>query len=478
MTRHLIILSALGSVAMSVASWWVAGLPTGWQTSAPMFGLFYLGLAIALVCWLLLGRLLLVQSSTTTQTGQVRTAVLRRFVLASCAPLLCAAPFGRDLWAYAAQGNLVRHGIDPYTHGPSAVPGIFTDQMSQRWIDSSVPYGPLWLRLSHAAVTVCGEHPWIAALLMRLPAALGILLWLWALPRLADRLGGRLIPALWLGLASPLTIVLGFGGGHNDLLMIGLILAGLALATGPLLRHLAIGAAVIGLALLVKSPAAIAVAFAVPFWLHANGIRATVRPVVRACLVAIAGAGACVGVLTVACGLGAGWTSQVNADAPWLSWLSLPTGLVILGRLVTASSPFRVLDGTVKVARSIGEAFTVAICAALWFLALRRAPVACLTLALGAAAVLAPAVQPWYYCWALALAGLVVSSRRAILALATASVAFPIMIMPSGSGMESDVRVVPVLLGSFALVWLALGCGVWRRVGSPTDGNRADHARA
>ncbi|MEO6884792.1 MAG: polyprenol phosphomannose-dependent alpha 1,6 mannosyltransferase MptB [Jatrophihabitantaceae bacterium] len=475
MTRHLIVLSALGSVAMSVASWWVAGLPAGWHTSGPMFGLFYLGLATALVCWLLLGRVLFVK---TDPACSVTTAALRRFVLGSCAPLLFAAPFGRDLWAYAAQGNLVRHGIDPYTHGPSAVSGVFTEQMSQRWIDSRAPYGPLWLRISHAAVAVCHEHPTIAALLLRLPAVLGILLWLWALPRLAERLGGRLIPALWLGLASPLTIVLGFGGGHNDLLMIGLILAGLALTTGPTVRHLVIGAAVVGLAVMVKSPAAIAVAFTVPFWLHANGIDATVRSVVRACAAAIVGAGACVAALTVACGLGVGWTSQVNADAPWISWLSLPTGLVILARLVTASSPFRVLDGALKVVRSIGEALTVAACAALWFLALRRAPVACFAMALGVAAVLAPAVQPWYYCWALALAGLVVTNRRALLALATMSVAFPIMIMPSGVGMESDVRVVPVIISAAALVWFVLARGTWHAPALPADGHRADHARA
>ena len=91
----------------------------------------------------------------------------------------------------------------------------------------------MWLRLSQAADWISGGHPTVAALLLRLPALAGLLLCAWALGEIATRLRlrGRLGQALWLGVASPLTVVLGVGGGHNDLIMMGLAFAGLALAS-------------------------------------------------------------------------------------------------------------------------------------------------------------------------------------------------------------------------------------------------------
>ena len=43
------------------------------------------------------------------------------------APMMLAAPlFSRDAYSYAAQGNLVRLGIDPYAFGPGAITNIFS----------------------------------------------------------------------------------------------------------------------------------------------------------------------------------------------------------------------------------------------------------------------------------------------------------------------------------------------------------------
>jgi alpha-1,6-mannosyltransferase len=467
---RLIVLGGSGAAVMAGTTWQVAALPVhasvlSTPARVPLYVLFYLGLAAVLGAWLLLGRGLL-------RGGRPTPAVLYAFVAACAVPLLASAPFGRDLWAYAAQGHLVRHGLDPYTHGPSATPGPFTAEVSGRWIDSASPYGPLWLRLSQFGAWASGGHPTVAALLLRVPAVLGLLAAVWSVRVLATRLGGRLAAGLWLGLASPLTTVLGVGGGHNDLLMLGLALAGVAIASRPGLPALAAGAAVAALAIMVKSPAAIAVAFTVPVWLRANGHPITVPRVVRSCLVAVVAAAVAVGAVTAATGLGFGWTKQVNADAQWVSWLSLPSAIAMLAKAVSGSGDVKSVDDTLRACRTAGEVLTVVIVVVAWLLALRTARRAAVlgwfAAALGAAAVLAPSVQPWYYAWGLAVAGLVRLPRVALVALAAVALVFPVMITPSGYGYESSWPALPMLAGAVGLAWWALR--------SPPHDHDADHA--
>lgn len=464
------------AAAMALSSWWIGAIRVGshpgryaalsWFPADTVFYVvFYVGLTAFTLAWLVLGRRVLERDPIATPE------LLRRFILCSAAPFLFAAPFGRDLWAYAAQGHLTGTGLDPYSHGPIAAPGIFTDQMSRLWVGSPPPYGPLWLRVSQLAAWTSHGHPEVAALLLRLPEFAALFVCVWALRVLAERLDGRLTPALWLGLASPLTIVLGVGGGHNDLLMIALALAGLALATRPGLAALAAGAALAGVAIMVKSPAAIVVAFTVPVWLHANAGARTPRRVITACASAVAGSAVAIGVIMAVTDLGIGWAKQVNADAKWVSWLSLPSAAAMIGKAVTGSGGVRVLDHTMRTCRTVGEVLAVLLVIALWFLALRRHPLGYLAAALGTAALLAPSVQPWYYGWGLVVGGLVMVSRRVVIALATVAVMFPVMITPSGNGMESDWRAPVIVLGSLILTAFAL-----RRIRSATDDDGPDDA--
>lgn len=455
---HLVAVAWAGGVVMTAASWWVGATPVTWGSLLPVPGnlLFYLGLAALTSAWLLLGQRVL--------AGTVEAAVLRRFALAGAAPFVLAAPMGRDLWAYAAQGHLVGRGVDPYRFGPSHAPGAFAREVSPRWIDAPAPYGPVWLRLSQVAAWMSHHHPVFAALLLRLPAFAGLALCLWALPVIARRLGlaERLVPGLWVGAAGPLMIVLGVGGGHNDLLMLGLALAGLALATRPGLRWLAAGAALGALGVLVKSPAAIVVAFTVPVWLGASGSSASPRRALQAVGAAVLGSGAVLAAGTAVGGLGTGWTKAVNSDAQWVSWLSLPSALTMLGKFATGSDAPRGVDDTLRTVRTVGEVVAVLVLVGLWLLAVRRPreSLGLLTAALGTAALLGPSVQPWYYLWGLLLAGFVVTRHRAVLLLALVAVVFPIMITPSGVGLESTWAAIPVIVLAGALVWTFLAAPV------------------
>jgi uncharacterized membrane protein YccC len=109
----------------------------------------------------------------------------------------------------------------------------------------------------------------------------------------------------------------------------------------------------------------------------------------------------------------------------------------------------------------------------------------CLVIGLGAAASLVPAVQPWYYCWALVLAGLVVTRRWVWIALMTTIVSSVIMIRPNGEGLQMDPSVINIIAGSLVACWLVLWAGpkaapLWARPkaapASAPHHDRAEHA--
>jgi hypothetical protein len=81
---------------------------------------------------------------------------------------------------------------------------------------------------------------------VRLLAVLGLLLAGWALHRLGRE------RALWLGVANPLVLLHLVGGMHNEALMLGLLLAGLAV------RPLWLAAVLVTLGALVKLPVLVA----------------------------------------------------------------------------------------------------------------------------------------------------------------------------------------------------------------------------
>jgi len=295
---------------------------------------------------------------------------------------------------------------------------------------------------------------------------------------------------LWLGVASPLTLVLGVGGGHNDLLMAGLLVAGLAVVCQGSWTALAVGAAILGAASVVKTPAVAGLAFAVPIWLHVRQPHRRGFPPLRTIVSSSSVAGA-VGLATmtivsVGSGLGWAWLHEISSDISVVNWLSVPTAIAILLKLATGHVTGATdLDAGMRFIRSLGSAITGVVLAGLWFVALRRAPLTCLVIGLGAAASLVPAVQPWYYCWALVLAGLVVTRRWVWIALMTTIVSSVIMIRPNGEGLQMDPSVINIIAGSAVACWLALWAGpkaapLWARPktapASAPHHDRAEHA--
>ncbi|HZB50174.1 MAG TPA: polyprenol phosphomannose-dependent alpha 1,6 mannosyltransferase MptB, partial [Mycobacteriales bacterium] len=185
----------------------------------------YVGLAVLGMAWLHLGR-----SVLRGEAGTERRPLLGIGALWG-APLLVAVPlFSRDLYSYAAQAQIAHAGLDPYSVGPAALSGPFLDEISGMWVDTPAPYGPLWLGLGRAVASLTGDRVATTVLFMRLLAVAGLLLLARYLPRLAAACGADPRGALWLGVLNPLVLVHFVAGGHNDALMLGLVVAGLTVA--------------------------------------------------------------------------------------------------------------------------------------------------------------------------------------------------------------------------------------------------------
>ncbi len=367
-------LGLAGGLAIAASSYWVGAIPMYFRAGqVPVVDLlpvgavqarllFYVGLTALATAWLALGRLTMAGAPGTEWRA------LRRTALSWAVPFVVAMPLAsRDLWAYAAQSQLVLHHLDPYRLGPSALPSPFSIEVSHRWVGTPTPYGPLWLLIGKAIAAVVGPHVLSTVAAIRLLAVLGLVLVTIALPVLTERAGGRADIAIWLVAANPLTLVLGIGGGHNDLLMVGLMTAGLAIVTAGGWRQLIIGVAVLSAAVAVKSPAVIAVAFAVPLW--TSGRRELTA---RAVTVVGLTAAATFSAITLASGLGFGWIGQANSGSSVVTWMSLPSSAAIVEDLLVGHVHGALkLDATMIEFRTVGTVVSIGVLVTLWIIANR-----------------------------------------------------------------------------------------------------------
>ncbi len=437
-----------GSALVAVGALGVGALPRarggqlGWlgvdalRETAPAravaTGLVVTGVLLLLACW-----------------ARLRPAGARSQLCAAAwwaLPLLLAPPvFSRDVYAYAGQGALVWAGLDPYAVGPQAVPGPLADSVAPAYAGATSPYGPVFLGLAGRVVALTGQQVVPAVLLLRLLAVAGLLLVAWALPRLAPADPGR---ALWLGLANPLVLLHGVGGAHNEALMAGLLVAGLAVAGRG--DRLACAAAVVTLGGLVKVPALAGLAVLAP--------PAALAPV------ALAGA-ATAAAATAATGLSPGWlrTSVQGVDAP--SLLSPAYGL---GRALQAAG----VPHGLAAASTAGTLLGVAVAAGLLLSAGRLGPgrlgrLRALGGALVAVAALAPAVQPWYLLWGLFPLG-AAAGPRTTRGLAAASAVLCLTLLPSGRPLlQGPTWGLPVLLAVAAAALAARSGRIAGMTGEP-----------
>jgi alpha-1,6-mannosyltransferase len=388
--------------------------------------LLYAGLLMLVWAWIQLGR--------EVRAGRVDRRGVLIAIAAWTVPLLFApALFSRDLYLYLAQGDLGLHGFNPYTTGVSVLNDNLSHNVDPIWQDTSAPYGPLFVLITKGVVLFTGQSVMLGSIALRCVFCVGLVLLCWALPRLATALGGNPVVALWFGAANPLVLAYLVGGGHNDLLMVGLLAAGAVLVVEH--RH-AQGIALVTLAFGIKATAGVLLPFLVWIWAaRLSGSRT--RRFVKATAAGLAVFVPLFTLSSLIAGVNLGWLKALDVTNLVVTWMSLPTAAGQLGNgiaslfIATDSSQF------IQIARDIGWILLAVLAARQWWLArsgdvptvLRRASFALLTVI-----VLSPATLPWYFSWPLALAAGFAWSGQALAIGSCASVWIMLTTYPAGSG--------------------------------------------
>ncbi len=397
--------------------------------------MIYIGVALMAWAWIKLGREVL--------ADRVRGRAVLATALIWIAPTLLSPPlFTRDVFSYLAQGALPLAGLDPYAVGPEAIPGIFSDNVHYFWQDTPAPYGPLFILIAKSVTWLVGDNIVLGIVLMRLAMLPGLALFIWALPELTRRLGGRVAVSLWVAVANPMMVIHMVGGGHNDLLVMGLLAAGalVALRGAP-----AGGIALVTLAMAVKASAAVALPFLVLVW--AGQLSGPLWPrIARATVAGVAVFAVVFTACSLAAGVGLGWLPALSAPSMIVNWMSVPTGVAeFLHTMVNSVVPVP-KQPFVNVARVVGAALLLWIAVKQWWAAreggpdaVRRAGVVLL-----AVAVLSPATLPWYVSWGMALVAPAPWTRPKLVVAAFLSLMLVIVYYPSG---EDALYNFPYLFG-------------------------------
>jgi len=392
--------------------------------------LLWIGIVGLLVAWLWLGR-------RTLDGGRVSEYTMIATTGFWLAPLLLSVPlFSRDTYSYLAQGALLRDGFDPYAVGPIDNPNSLLDNVSSIWTTTPAPYGPAFILIAKFVTMIVGNNVVAGTMLLRLCMLPGLVLLGWAAPRVARHVGADGALALWICVLNPLVIVHLMGGVHNEMLMVGLMMAGIALTFS---RHHLAGAALIAVAVAVKATAVLALPFMVWVWMrHLAGSR------LRAFLIASAASVttfvAVFAVLSAVAGVDLGWLTALAGSVKIINWLTIPTAIANLtnaiGGLFMPVSFYAILDIT----RIVGIGIIAVSLPLLWwrFRHTDREALQGIAWAMLVVVLFVPAALPWYYTWPLAVVSALAQSRPAIALIAGFSTWIMVIFKPDGAhGMYS-----------------------------------------
>jgi alpha-1,6-mannosyltransferase len=428
----LLMLGALGAGGILIHDPVLGHGPLSWirygHGQAMATGAVYLGVGLLVWAWVRLGRYAL--------AGRISAKPI--LIAASCwiVPLLISPPlFTRDVFSYLGQGAQLLYGLDPYSSGPAeltVLPDV-VQNVHPLWQVTPAPYGPLFLLISKAVVSVTGNNMIAGVVLTRLCVLVGLAAVVWALPRLVRHLGGNLAVSTWLVVASPMTVIHLVGGPHNDLLMLGFLALGVVAA---LERNHVLAIVLITVGMLIKPTAAWALPFLVWVWANhlpgENRVRNFFKALIPSLgifgVVFVVGTWLSMGHFTL------GWATALKAPTLVTNWLNFPTGIgEIVYTLVhmvinVPSSPF------VTVARLLGMVLLAVFAARQWWLARHggKEAVFRMSIVLLAGAILPPPTQPWYLTWGFVIIALFPWRRRHLAAVVTAIVFLLLVAYPTG----------------------------------------------
>jgi hypothetical protein len=210
-------------VAVCAASVWAAGSPlrAGAPSRHALPGLYLPCLVGAFAAYL--GALALLRRRRTAPAAIALVAVAIQLIPLG-APLLGST----DAWSYWDYARIAAvHGVNPYVVRPSAFPGDPAyAHMGSAWHGTTSAYGPAFTLAAEPVALAVHSSASAAAWAFKALAAAGVLLSAALAGLLARRTAFAVAFVGW----NPLLAIDFAGGGHNDALMVVLVLAALALS--------------------------------------------------------------------------------------------------------------------------------------------------------------------------------------------------------------------------------------------------------
>jgi hypothetical protein len=441
----LVALAGPASVAGPATAWWYSlPVPGGKGTAT---GLVYAGVAVLCVAWVGLGR-------RPAETG------VRGLLIIACAWLLPVALgpalFSHDAYSYLAQGAVLHLGDNPYRTPPAVLSGLGHGHMlgavSPFWRHVTAPYGPLFLGLMSVVAAVTGSHLVAGILAVRGLELVGVALIARYLPRLAQALGADPSRAVWLVALSPLLALELIAAGHNDVLMAGLLLAGVTVALQG--RPLA-GIALCALAATLKIPALAGAVFIAAAWAREERTLSARAQFLGTAVLTTAGVLAAVSVVT---GLGVSWVSGSLFSSPARVRLAI-TPSTGLGFTLASLLHDLGIGVNSRHLEAVMAGISTGLTGALGFWLLIRVRIARLAGYLGVLLLVAaaggPAAWPWYLSWGLVLLAAVPGVQRS-LSLIGLTVVSVFLIKPNGIlalPLPSAPAVIAVYIVLAGLFW-------------------------
>ena len=144
-------------------------------------------------------------------------------------------------------------------------PELLLDNVSPIWTTTTAPYGPAFILVAKFVTMLVGDNVIAGTMVLRLCMLPGLAMLVWAAPRIARHIGANGAVALWICALNPLVIIHLMGGVHNEMLMVGLMMAGIALT---LARHPVPGVTLVAVGVAVKATAGLALPFLVWVWMR------------------------------------------------------------------------------------------------------------------------------------------------------------------------------------------------------------------
>ena len=206
--------------------WWrFGGVPQSW---ARLLGKSAGNLAVAVGTIGLLMALFVWGLRFVRRENGANREIIWSFAVVFAVTLLWLQPITSDLYAYLCQAHMLTDlGANPLLQAPAEVSGSLARVYPTVYGTRPSAYGPAWILLS--AVGTVGQYDLpVGMLLLKGLVALAYLVTAWLVERiLLETRPEKALVGLYFFAWNPLVLLMGVGDGHNDMVLVALVLLAL-----------------------------------------------------------------------------------------------------------------------------------------------------------------------------------------------------------------------------------------------------------